>query len=264
MAARVAVCRQLLRAAPSRLKPRGSLTKSLAGALRFSSMAIPRATEPPVPLHISLRCGIRPRFASFSHRAQVLAMTSAASTAEGSATVGAALGDYMSSFDVVDAVRKHLDRVAVISGGKEYTYGVILGAAVHLAEALQAQGRVEGERVALMSPPGVEFVVGTWACWLSSAICVPLALSHPPAELEYVLQDASVVTVLAHPDYTELLEPLATSCSAKLLPLPIGCTTKLNSRMYLHRMILTPSLRPEHRILWSVTNPPPPSSVCPT
>jgi hypothetical protein len=49
---------------------------------------------------------------------------------------------------------------------------------------------LEGKRVGIMAPPSAEFVGALWGTWLTGAVAVPMALSHPPDELEYVLQDA--------------------------------------------------------------------------
>ena len=63
--------------------------------------------------------------------------------------------------------------------------------------------------VALMAPSGAEYVVGTWATWMAKCVAVPLALSHPPKEIEYVLDDANVSIILATSEYSEMLKPLA-------------------------------------------------------
>lgn len=53
------------------------------------------------------------------------------------------------------------------------------------------------------------------------SVAVPLALSHPPAELAYVLQDAGVSVVLAQEEFAAVLRPLlkADGCNASLVDL---------------------------------------------
>lgn len=48
----------------------------------------------------------------------------------------------------------------------------------------------EGKRVGIMAPPSAEFVGALWGTWLTGGVAVPMALSQPPAELEYVMRDA--------------------------------------------------------------------------
>ena len=54
----------------------------------------------------------------------------------------------------------------------------------------KALGR--GERVAISATPGPSYVVAMHAAWMCGAIAVPIATSHTPEEVEYVLSDARV------------------------------------------------------------------------
>ena len=76
---------------------------------------------------------------------------------------------------------------------------------------------VAGPRVGVMAQPGAEYVAAMWSAWLSGSVAVPLALSHPPAELSYVLRDAGISVVLATEEFATLLAPLAAECGAQLL-----------------------------------------------
>jgi len=50
-----------------------------------------------------------------------------------------------------------------------------------------------------------------WGIWRAGGIAVPLAVSHPPAELEYVIRDADAETVVVHAEF-------AASIAAMKLP----------------------------------------------
>jgi len=45
-----------------------------------------------------------------------------------------------------------------------------------------------------------------WGIWRAGGIAVPLAVSHPPAELEYVIRDADAETVVVHPDFAAVMQ----------------------------------------------------------
>lgn len=47
----------------------------------------------------------------------------------------------------------------------------------------------------LEQAPGAEYLAGTLAIWRAGGIVVPLATSHPPRELTYVLEDAGISAV---------------------------------------------------------------------
>jgi acyl-CoA synthetase (AMP-forming)/AMP-acid ligase II len=54
---------------------------------------------------------------------------------------------------------------------------------------------LNGARIGIMSKPSAEFVAGIWATWISGAVAVPLALSHPKTEILYVMNDAVCIPV---------------------------------------------------------------------
>ena len=56
-----------------------------------------------------------------------------------------------------------------------------------------------GERIAFLVPPGRRHVAVQWGAWRAGGIAVPLAVSHPPRELEHVLDDAKPRIVVADP-----------------------------------------------------------------
>jgi malonyl-CoA/methylmalonyl-CoA synthetase len=64
-------------------------------------------------------------------------------------------------------------------------------------------------RVALMCDPGPEYVAGAMGTWLRGGIAVPLCLSHPDAEVTYVLRDAGVAAVLATAPHVDRMRRLA-------------------------------------------------------
>ncbi|KAL3158739.1 hypothetical protein ABBQ32_011468 [Trebouxia sp. C0010 RCD-2024] len=60
--------------------------------------------------------------------------------------------------------------------------------------------------VAIMAPPGRQYVEATWSTWLSGGIAVPLCLTHPASELQYVLEDAQVESILTTQQYASKLQ----------------------------------------------------------
>ena len=64
-----------------------------------------------------------------------------------------------------------------------------------LSPVLPATRGVDGPRIGVYAEPGAGCVAATWASWMAGGIAVPLAVSHPPQELQYVLEDAGVSRV---------------------------------------------------------------------
>lgn len=57
------------------------------------------------------------------------------------------------------------------------------------------KGAADGPRVGVYAEPGPGYVAVTWATWMAGGIAVPLAVTHPLQELQYVMEDAGVCTV---------------------------------------------------------------------
>ena len=61
-------------------------------------------------------------------------------------------------------------------------------------------------RVAFLAPPGFAYVATQWGIWRAGGIAVPLAISYPPPELEYVIHDADAEVVVVHRDFTTVMQ----------------------------------------------------------
>eukprot|EP00887_Chlorella_sp_A99_P003021 scaffold9.g3021.t1 len=133
-------------------------------------------------------------------------------------------------------------RTAIVSNGTRFTYAALVRAAlaVHkmlqeapvprlvgcggaaLAEAAEAAAFAADAaadptpRVAIMSEPGATFVASAFGSWLRRGIAVPLCLTHPDRELQYVLEDAGVSAVLASERHAEHMYRLARPLGAEV------------------------------------------------
>src|SRR5688572_24903647 len=92
----------------------------------------------------------------------------------------------------------HGTSVAIVDGTGSYTYDDLDRASAHAA-ALFLGGRddLNEARVAFLVAPGFDYVAVQWGIWRAGGIAVPLPLSHPPAELEYLVSDCEASIVIA-------------------------------------------------------------------
>jgi malonyl-CoA/methylmalonyl-CoA synthetase len=119
---------------------------------------------------------------------------------------------------LVARARSHADRTAIVDAAGIHRYAALLDASARVASALLEGGADLAEaRVCFMVPPSFEYAAVQWGIWRAGGIAVPLAVSHPPAELEYAIGDADAEIVVAHPDFAEVLRPLAQAHGARLL-----------------------------------------------
>jgi len=127
------------------------------------------------------------------------------------------------SVAVFESAAQHRDRTALIDASGELRFGELLDASERGAGELLTHGAAP-ERVALLAPGSIDYVIGQWSIWRAGACCVPLCTTHPPPELAYSLDAARVSAVVVHPELASLIEPLARERS-----LPVISTTALRA-----------------------------------
>lgn len=97
------------------------------------------------------------------------------------------------------------DAVAVHDRGQDYRYGELLERSERLAGWLQKQGLREGDRLALLLPNCVEYVISYLAAFRSGAIVVALNPQTTPHELAALLAHAEPAMLVAHSMTAETL-----------------------------------------------------------
>ena len=113
-------------------------------------------------------------------------------------------------------ISAHAGRTAIISPEGTFTYRDLDAASCRVASGLLA-GRLDldGARVAFFAPPGIDYVATLLGIWRAGGIAVPLAVSYPPAELDYVIRDAQAEIVVSTSQGADVLRPLAEAADAR-------------------------------------------------
>ena len=112
----------------------------------------------------------------------------------------------MSELPLIARARRHAERTAILAAEGTFTYRDLLDASARVAACLLGgRSDLEEARVAFLVPPGFRHVAVQWGIWRAGGIAVPLAVSHPPPELEYVIHDAAAESVVVHPEFTDLM-----------------------------------------------------------
>jgi malonyl-CoA/methylmalonyl-CoA synthetase len=127
----------------------------------------------------------------------------------------------METLPLVARAGAHGTRQALVDAAGAHGYDDLLGASARVAATLLAgRSDLEEARVAYFIPPGFDHIAVQWGIWRAGGIAVPLALSHPPAELDYVLRDAEAEIVLADAGSAPLIAPLAEAMGARFIGTP--------------------------------------------
>lgn len=125
------------------------------------------------------------------------------------------------SLELISRAESHDGRTAVIAPEGVFTYDDLLhGSGIAATRLLAGRDDLAGARVCYLVPPGWDYVACQWAVWRAGGLGVPMATSHPPAELAYVLDDAEPEAVVAHPSLAEKIEEPASERRIPVLRTP--------------------------------------------
>lgn len=115
----------------------------------------------------------------------------------------------------------HGDRLALVAPEGVFTYRELLATSGSVAgRLLTGRDDLEEARVCFLVPPGWEYAATQWGIWRAGGMAVPLATSHPPAELAYVLDDADPEVVVAHPSLLDRVAGVAAERGLTVLQTP--------------------------------------------
>lgn len=120
------------------------------------------------------------------------------------------------SLELLVRAERRGDRAAIIAPEGVFTYDELLDtSAVAATRLLAGRDDLQSARICYLVPPSWDYVVCQWAVWRAGGHGVPMATSHPPAELAYVLDDAEPEAVVAHP---ALLDKVAEVAAERRIP----------------------------------------------
>jgi malonyl-CoA/methylmalonyl-CoA synthetase len=109
-------------------------------------------------------------------------------------------------------------RAAVIASDGVFTYDDLDLASRRVAGALlDGRADLDQDRVAFLVPPTFAYVAMQRGIWRAGGVAVALAISHPPAELEYVVRDSGAQTLVAHPTFAATAAAVAGATGVRCL-----------------------------------------------
>lgn len=97
---------------------------------------------------------------------------------------------------VIEYASTDSDHLAVRDLDRELSYAQFRDEVARVSAGLSAHGVNEGDRVALLLPNSVDFVVAAFACLWIGAIFVPLSVTDPEARLRTIADDCNPAAVL--------------------------------------------------------------------
>lgn len=112
---------------------------------------------------------------------------------------------------------KHNKKTAIATTDRAFTYQDLLHTSSQIATCLLNNAEdLQEQRVAFLIPPGFEYVATQWGIWRAGGIAVPLCISHPRPELEYVINNSGASIIIAHPNFEGILRSRSVSAGESL------------------------------------------------
>lgn len=116
----------------------------------------------------------------------------------------------MTELTIIENMRRYKNNTAVFDSKGVYTYGELLASSGSVAShLLKGREDLREARVAFIVPPGFEYVSILLGIWRAGGIAVPLCVSHPDPEIEYVVRDSGAGVVIAAPQFEGRMKKLA-------------------------------------------------------
>ncbi|MEB3278596.1 MAG: acyl-CoA synthetase [Lyngbya sp.] len=111
---------------------------------------------------------------------------------------------------LIDRAEQNPNKIAIVATEGTFTYHNLLQISAQIAtKLLENREDLQEQRVAFLIPSGFEYVATQWGIWRAGGIAVPLCVSHPKPELDYVIADSGASIIIAHPSFEALLRPIA-------------------------------------------------------
>ncbi|RSO08962.1 non-ribosomal peptide synthetase [Streptomyces sp. WAC 06783] len=104
------------------------------------------------------------------------------------------------------AVARHPDAAAVVSGALTLTYGELDARANRFAHHLHAQGVGAGDRVAVLLPRTAELVTVLLGIAKAGAVFVPVDTAYPAERVRYLLEDTAPALVVTEVPTADVLD----------------------------------------------------------
>ena len=117
---------------------------------------------------------------------------------------------------LIEKASSYGDKTAIVDQRGRHSYEKLLESARRTASVLLAgDDDLKERRVAFLVPSGFDYVMVQWGIWLAGGIAVPLCLSYPFPELEYVLANSEADLLVGHEQFRDSAQALARKFAVK-------------------------------------------------
>jgi len=113
-------------------------------------------------------------------------------------------------------VKKYPDRTAVVEGEKSVTYGTLYSMVEGFSSFLKSRGVGHGDRVAILLPNSIEYIVCFFGIARLGAISVPINAAYKQEEINFYISDSSPRIMLTDETLKQLAEKTTANNSTRV------------------------------------------------
>jgi malonyl-CoA/methylmalonyl-CoA synthetase len=129
------------------------------------------------------------------------------------------------SLPLIIRAQEHNKKIAIATATGSFSYQDLMEISGQIAtRLLEGNADLQEQRVVFLIPSGFEYVATQWAIWRAGGMAVPLCVSHPRPELEYVIKHSGATIAVIHPSFADLFRPIAAAHPLRVIltsePLP--------------------------------------------
>lgn len=106
------------------------------------------------------------------------------------------------SITLINNASRDRNKTAIIDNNGEYSSQELLNYFYNVATyILDGKKDLTEARVAFIVPSSFEYVATQWGIWRAGGMAVPFCVTHPDAELKYVIDGSQADMVVVHPQF---------------------------------------------------------------
>ncbi|MEH7308044.1 long-chain-fatty-acid--CoA ligase [Neobacillus drentensis] len=115
-------------------------------------------------------------------------------------------------FDILEkSAYKYPNKISVVDGEREQTFAELKNICERVATALYKRGFRKGDRISIMLPNCLEYVIAFFSIQRLGGVVVQVNPQYQPAELDHILRNSESKGIVAFRDQKEKLEKIGLS-----------------------------------------------------
>jgi len=125
----------------------------------------------------------------------------------------------LSHVPVYHKVVNHLQNIAITDSDGDFIYEDVFRRSCRLGKEIVSalKGEKIDQKICVLCPNGLSFVVAQWATWMTGNIFVPLSKNHSISALEYFVKDSKASLIIGTEASSEKLNELSKTMDVPLL-----------------------------------------------